>query len=72
MASVAALNRNERRRPLASAMTPVGISKRTIPAVNAAFAMKTSKMSSPASRRKRVLTPQMIEAERVNSPEMAR
>jgi hypothetical protein len=34
--------------------------------------MKTSKMSSPASSRNRVLTLQITEAERVNSPEMAR
>jgi hypothetical protein len=66
------LHRNERRRPLVSATTPVGISKSTIPAVYAALATNTSKMSSPASSRKRVLTPQMTDAESVNSPEMAR
>jgi hypothetical protein len=34
-----------------------------MPAVKAALAMKTSKMSSPASSRNRVLTPQMTEAD---------
>jgi hypothetical protein len=65
---VTALSRNDRRRPLVSATTPVGISNSTIPAVKAALAMKTSKMSRPASSRNRVLTPQMTEAESVNSP----
>lgn len=72
ISSVAALIRNDRRRPLVSATTPVGISKTTVPAVKAALAMKTSKMSSPAASRNRVLTPQMTEAYGVNSPEIAR
>jgi hypothetical protein len=50
----------------------VGISNRTIPAVNEAFAMNTSKMSRPASSRNRVFTPQMTEADSVNSAEIAR
>ena len=58
-------SRNETRRPSVSATTPVGISKTTIPAENAAFAMKTSKKLRPASSRKSVLTPQMSAAESV-------
>jgi hypothetical protein len=69
---VTVLSRNERRRPLVSATTPVGTSKITMPAVNAALAMNTSKMSSPASSKNKVLTPQMTDADRVNSPEMVR
>jgi hypothetical protein len=41
------------------------LSKTTIPAVKAALATKTSKMSSPASRRNSVFTPQMTEADSV-------
>jgi len=54
--------RNDARRPIVSATTPVGISNRTVPTENAAFAMKTSAIESPASRRKSVLIPQMIDA----------
>jgi hypothetical protein len=43
--------------PLVSATTPVETSKITMPAVKAALAMKTWKMSRPASTRNRVLTP---------------
>jgi hypothetical protein len=57
--------RNETRLPSVSATTPVGISKMTIPAENAAFATKTSKKLRPASSRNSVLTPQMSAAESV-------
>jgi hypothetical protein len=70
--STAALSRNDRRRPAVSATTPVGISNSTMPTVNAALAMKTSKMSSPASSRNSVLTPQITDAESVNTPEITR
>ncbi len=53
------------RRPSVSATTPVGISNRTMPAENAAFATKTSRKLRPASSRKSVLTPQMSAAESV-------
>jgi hypothetical protein len=36
------------------------------------LATNTSKMSRPASSRNKVFTPQMTEADRVNSPEMMR
>ena len=71
-ASVASERRKDARRPLVSATTPVGTSNRAIAAVNAALATKTSKMLSPACRRKRVLMPQMSEADRVNSALMTR
>ena len=58
-------SRNETRRPSVSATTPVGTSNATIPAENAAFATKTSKKLSPASRRNSVLTPQMAAADSV-------
>ena len=58
-------SRNDTRRPSVSATTPVGTSNSTIPAENAAFAMKTSKKLSPALSRKSVLTPQMSAAESV-------
>jgi hypothetical protein len=41
-------------------------------AVKAALATNTSKMSRPASRRNRVLIPQMREADRVNNAVMTR
>ena len=66
------LIRKARRRPAVSATTPVGISNSTMPAVKAAFATKTSKMSRPASSRKSVFTPQITEAESVKRPETAR
>jgi len=50
-----------------SAMMPVGTSKITIPPVKNALAAKAPALSSPASRRKRVLMPQMNEAARVDS-----
>jgi hypothetical protein len=40
--------------------------------VKAALAMKTSKMSSPASSRNRVLTPQITDADSVNRPALTR
>ena len=59
--------RNEARRPMVSAMTPVGTSKTICPALKVALTANTQKMLRPASSRNRVLTPQMIEADRVNS-----
>ena len=67
-ASTETESRNEMRLPSVSATTPVGTSKITIPAENAAFATKTSKKLRPASSRNRVLTPQMSAAESVYSP----
>jgi hypothetical protein len=64
---VAAPSRYEVRRPQVSAITPVGISKITIPAVKNALAAKASALLSPASSRKRVLMPQMNDAARVES-----
>src|SRR6478609_10188237 len=61
-ASVIVPIRYDARLPTVSATTPVGISKTSMPAVNSAFAANASKLVSPASRRKRVLTPQMNEA----------
>jgi hypothetical protein len=55
----------EMRRPAASATTPVGTSKMTIPAVNAAFATNASVSESPASSKNRVLIPQISEAANV-------
>ena len=66
------LNRNEARRPTVSATTPVGISNSTLPAVNAAPATNTPKMSRPASSRNSVFTPQISEAESVYTPEIAK
>jgi hypothetical protein len=66
------LSRNDTRRPLVSATTPVGTSNSAMAAVNAAFATNTSKTVSPASRRKSVLIPQISEADRVNSAVMTR
>jgi hypothetical protein len=48
-----------------SASTPVGTSKITIAAVNTLFATNTPKMSSPASSKKSVLTPQISDADNV-------
>jgi hypothetical protein len=69
---MAVLSRNDRLRPVVSATTPVGISNRIVPTVNAEFAMKTSKMLSPASSRNSVLTPQITDADSVNRPEITR
>ncbi len=66
------LSRNDARLPAVSASTPVGISNTTMPAVNAALATNTSKMSRPASSRKSVLTPQITDADSVYSPAIAR
>ena len=65
------LSKNDTRRPRVSASTPVGISKTTMPAVNAPLAKNTPKMSSPASSRNSVLTPQIMAAESVYSPATA-
>ena len=48
-----------------SATIPVGTSKMTIPAVKNAFAANASRLLSPASSRKIVLTPQISDAARV-------
>src|SRR5438067_7060784 len=61
-ASVTVPSRYERRRPAVSAITPVGTSKITMPAVKKALAANASKLESPASSRKMVLIPQMSEA----------
>jgi hypothetical protein len=58
---------NDRRRPRVSATTPVGISKSTCPTVKNALAAKASVLLRPASSRKRVLMPQMNEADSVVS-----
>ncbi len=58
-------SRNEKRRPLVSATTPVGISNRTMPRVKKALAAKAWVLSRPASSRKSVFTPQMKDAARV-------
>ena len=65
---MARLSKNDRRRPAVSANTPVGSSNTTIPAVNAALATNTPKMSSPASSKNSVLMPQISAAESVKSP----
>ena len=57
--------RKEARRPQRSATTPVGISKRTMPAVKQALAANASRFVSPASSRKIVLIPQISDAARV-------
>ena len=64
-ASVRVPSRYDVRRPAVSATTPVGTSKRTIPAVKNAFAANASRFESPASRRKIVLMPQIRDAARV-------
>ena len=64
---VKAPNRYEIRRPLVSAITPVGISKTTWPAVKKALAAKASVLVRPASSRKRVLMPQINDADSVES-----
>ena len=51
--------------PSVSAITPVGMSQRTIPTVKNALAPKASVLLKPASSKKRVLTPQINEFERV-------
>jgi len=56
---VAVPRRNDVRRPRVSAITPVGTSKSTIPAVKKAFAAKAFVIVRPASRRKRVFMPQI-------------
>ena len=58
-------SRYDVRRPAVSATTPVGTSKRTIPAVKNAFAANASRFERPASRRKIVLMPQIRDAARV-------
>lgn len=60
------------RRPSVSAITPVGISKTAMAAVNAALARKTWKMVRPASSRKSVLMPQISDPDNVNSPLISR
>jgi hypothetical protein len=55
-------SRYDARRPHESATTPVGTSNSTIPAVKNAFAANASKLFSPASSRKIVLTPQISDA----------
>ena len=60
-------SRNEIRLPTVSATTPVGTSNTIWPALKVALTSITRKMSSPASSRKRVLTPQMIEVASVKS-----
>ena len=60
--SVTVPSMNEKRRPLTSATTPVGISKMTWPTVKNAFAANASVLVRPALSRKSVLTPQMNDA----------
>ena len=64
-ARVTVPSRNETRRPHMSATIPVGTSKMTMPAVKNAFAANASRLLSPASSRKIVLTPQISDAARV-------
>ncbi len=54
--------RYDTRLPLVSAITPVGTSKSTIPAVKKALAANASRLLRPASSRNSVLMPQMKEA----------
>ncbi len=61
-ASVTVPSRYEARRPSVSATTPVGISKRNIPALKNALAANASKFVRPASSRNSVLMPQMKDA----------
>src|ERR1700716_271184 len=61
-ASVTVPSRYETRRPAVSAITPVGTSKSTMPAVKKAFAANASRLESPASSKKIVLMPQISEA----------
>jgi hypothetical protein len=65
--SVAAPSRYDVRRPRVSAITPVGISKPTCPAVKNALAVNAPALLNPASSRNRVLTPQMNDAASVES-----
>src|SRR6185503_11679241 len=51
--------------PCMSAVTPVGISNSTKPAVKNAFAANASRLFKPASSKKSVLIPQIREAARV-------
>ena len=55
------------RRPNLSAMTPVGTSNRTMPAVKQALAVNTSATVSPASRRNSVSMPQMVDEAKVET-----
>jgi hypothetical protein len=64
-ARVTVPSRYDARRPQESATMPVGTSNSTIPAVKKALAANASKLFSPASSRKIVLTPQMSDAARV-------
>ena len=59
--------KNDARRPIVSAMTPVGTSNTIWPALKVALTSMTKKMFKPASSRKSVLTPQISEADRTKS-----
>ena len=65
--SVSAPSRYDTRRPRVSAITPVGISNTTWPAVKNALAANAWVLLSPASSRNRVLIPQISEADSVAS-----
>jgi hypothetical protein len=64
---VAAPSRYEARRPTASATTPVGTSKATMPTVKKAFAANVSDTLRPASSRNSVLMPQIVDEAKVDS-----
>ena len=53
--------------PRKSAMTPVGISKRTIPTVKKALTVNACIFDNPASSKNRVLIPHISEADNVES-----
>src|SRR5688500_2965786 len=65
IASVSSPSRYDVLLPRRSAITPVGISNSTKPAVKNALAANASRLFKPASSRKRVLMPQINEAARV-------
>ena len=63
---------SDTRRPTVSATTPVGISNRTFPSVNAALVIITWKMSRPACSLNNVSMPQMRDIARLNRPVIRR
>ena len=62
----------EGRWPIVAAITPAGISRRANLAVKAVLAIKTARVASSVSSKNKVPTPLINEADRVESPAMAR
>jgi len=62
----------EGRRPIVAATTPAGISRRANLAVKAVLAIKTPRVSNSVSSKNKVPTPLINEADRIESPAMAR